>query len=224
MVNRKKTVVSPAVTRIFGLIEKQARSFARPWVSSQYGVGNPFRVLISCIISLRTKEVVTAAASARLFRVAANARLLAKIPEARIARLIYPAGFYRTKAKTIRAVSGRLVREFCGTVPYSLNELLSFPGVGRKTANLVRGVGFAIPAICVDVHVHRVSNRLGWVKTRKPFETEEALMRIFDRRYWIGLNDVLVTFGQNICVPVSPFCSRCMVSRYCKRVGVTRSR
>jgi endonuclease-3 len=216
-------VISKIILKTFELIEKQAKEFESLWVSGQYR-RDPFRVLISCIISLRTKEAVTAAASARLFTVAADSNVLAKLSVARISRLIYPAGFYRVKARIISLISRRIAHEFGGKVPSTLPELLSFKGVGRKTANLVLGVGFGIPAICVDTHVHRISNRLGWLVSVKPEETEVTLMRIFPRHYWIKLNDVLVAFGQNVCAPVSPFCSRCAVNRYCGKVGVIKSR
>ena len=185
---------------------------------------DPFRVLVACVISLRTKDAVTAAASARLFAVASTPAAVAALPEEEIARLIFPAGFYRTKAKQIREIARRIAEEHDGRVPPDREALLAFPGVGRKTANLVLGLGFAIPAICVDTHVHRVSNRLGLVRTTTPAETEAALEQVLPERHWIDINDLLVTFGQNVCVPVSPFCSSCPLSLRCPRVGVTRSR
>ncbi len=185
---------------------------------------DPFRLLIACIISLRTKDEVTALASAHLFGRAGSPSRLASLPAATIARLIYPAGFYNTKARQIRAIARRLAKDSQGRVPGTRDELLALPGVGRKTANLVLGLGFGIPAICVDTHVHRISNRLGLVKTRTPEETEHALTRVLPRRYWIDINDLLVTFGQHVCHPTSPRCSTCPLVRRCPRVGVTRSR
>ncbi len=185
---------------------------------------DPFRLLVACIISLRTKDEVTAAASARLFARAASPASIASLPAATIARLIYPAGFYNTKARQMRDIARRLASDFQGRVPGSREELLAFPGVGRKTANLVLGLGFGVPAICVDTHVHRISNRLALVKTRTPEETEQALTRVLPRRYWIEINDLLVTFGQHVCHPTSPRCSTCPLARRCPRVGVTRSR
>jgi endonuclease III len=183
-----------------------------------------FRLLVACVISLRTKDEVTAQASARLFAVAATPRTLAKLPERRIAKLIFPAGFYNTKATQIREIARRIAREQSGRVPADREALLALPGVGRKTANLVLGLGFGIPAICVDTHVHRISNRLGLVRTRNPEETEHALEKVLPERLWIEINDLLVTFGQNICHPTSPRCSICPLAARCPRIGVGRHR
>jgi endonuclease-3 len=185
---------------------------------------NPFLVLVSCILSLRTQDATTAAAGNRLFARALTPQAMARLSVAQISRLIYPVGFYRTKAVTLHRLCVRLIKEFKGEVPASGEALLSFQGVGRKTANLVLGLGFKIPAICVDTHVHRISNRLGWVRTRTPEETEYALQRVLPKRWWIGVNTVLVTFGQHICQPVSPWCTRCAVKAWCPRKGVLRSR
>jgi len=153
------------------------------------------------MISLRTKDEVTAAASARLLARAGSPPALAALSEAVIARLIYPAGFYRTKARHLRAAARLLVERHAGRVPETMEELLALPGVGRKTANLVRNLGFGLPGICVDTHVHRISNRLGWVHTGTPLETERALERVLPRRYWIPVNGYLVAFGQRTCTP-----------------------
>jgi endonuclease-3 len=185
---------------------------------------DPFRLLVACVISLRTKDEVTAAASRRLFAVASTPERVAALREERIARLIFPAGFYHTKAKQIRAIAQRIVADHGARVPASRDALLALPGVGRKTANLVLGLAFGIPAICVDTHVHRISNRLGMVRTATPEETEHALENVLPKRLWIEINDLLVTFGQNVCQPVSPWCSRCPVARRCPRIGVTRHR
>ena len=183
-----------------------------------------YRVLVSTMISLRTKDEVTLPASNRLLAEAATPLELSQLPEHRIAALIYPAGFYRTKAGNLRAVGKELVSRFGGTVPSTLDELTSLPGVGRKTANLVLSVGLGIDAICVDTHVHRIANRIGWVATTKPEQTEYALMDILPRKYWIPINELLVGFGQQTCTPISPHCSRCPVLGECNRVGVSRSR
>jgi endonuclease-3 len=185
---------------------------------------DPFRVLIACLISLRTKDAVTAEASARLFRLARTPRAMVRLPAARIARAIYPAGFYRTKARTIKGLCRTLLAEHGGKVPDDLERLLRLKGVGRKTANLVLTVGYGKPGICVDTHVHRISNRLGIVRTKAPEETEFALRRVLPRRHWIPYNDLLVTFGQNLCKPVSPLCSTCPVEDLCPRLGVTKHR
>jgi endonuclease-3 len=149
---------------------------------------------------------------------------MVKLPRERLEKLIYPVGFYRNKAKVILNISRKLIKSFNSKVPDKLDKLLEFKGVGRKTANLVLGLGFNIPAICVDTHVHRISNRLGWIRTRSPEDSEEALKKIIPRNYWIELNTILVTFGQNLCEPVSPFCSRCAVYGFCERRGVKKSR
>jgi endonuclease-3 len=206
------------------LIENQVKSFKVPWVTEESKRKDPFRVLISCILSLRTKDKTTSEASERLFRLADTPAKIIKLSANRIQKLIYPVGFYRNKAKVILGISRKIREELRGGVPNNLEDLLKFKGVGRKTANLVLGLGYNIPAVCVDTHVHRISNRLGWVKTREPHATEEALQKIIPRNCWIKLNTLLVAFGQNICAPISPFCSRCYVNRYCKRIGVNRSR
>lgn len=185
---------------------------------------DPFRILISCLLSLRTKDRTTAEASARLFALAADPATMLELPRRRIERTIYPVGFYRTKAKQIHEICRRLLDRYGGRVPDSIDELLTLPGVGRKTANLVVTVGYQKPGICVDVHVHRISNRWGYVRTNTPEQTEEALRKKLPRRYWITYNDLLVPFGQNLCLPVSPYCSRCKLTRYCERVGVAKSR
>ncbi len=185
---------------------------------------SPFRLLVACVISLRTKDEVTAEASRRLFEIAPTPDRLAKLEEERVARAIYPAGFYNTKAAQLKEI-GRIIRDdFDDEVPASEADLLAMPGVGRKTANLVLGLGFGIPAICVDTHVHRISNRLGMVSTKTPEQTERALMQVLPRDLWVPINDLLVTFGQNRCHPTSPRCTDCPLADLCPRVGVTRSR
>jgi endonuclease-3 len=185
---------------------------------------DPFRILIACILSLRTQDTTTGPAAERLFALADTPAALAALPAARIAKAIYPVGFYRTKARVVRQLAKDLIARFGGRVPDDLDALLTLKGVGRKTANLVVTIGFGKPGICVDTHVHRISNRLGYVRTKTPDETEMALRATLPRRYWIGYNDLLVTFGQNVCVPVSPKCSACPVRTLCRRVGVTTSR
>jgi endonuclease-3 len=186
--------------------------------------GSPFKVLISCIISLRTKDEVTALASARIFARADTPRTMAELSADEIAQLIYPAGFYHNKAEQIALLSRRLLDEYRGIVPDDIDELLKFKGVGRKTANLVMTLGFGKPGICVDTHVHRICNRLGYVTTKTPDETEKVLRLQLPPEYWIEINDLLVAFGQNHCHPVSPRCSTCKVFAWCARRGVTVSR
>lgn len=188
------------------------------------GTKDPFRVLVSTMLSARTKDDVTAAASRRLFAVAAEPAALARIPVGRLERLIFPVGFYRTKARNLRAAARDLLERFGGHVPETLEELVSLPGVGRKTANLVLGEGFGKPAICVDTHVHRITNLWGYVETATPEQTEMELRRKLPRRYWIEINRLLVSFGQHLCVPASPRCSQCPLESLCPRIGVARHR
>lgn len=185
---------------------------------------SPFKVLVSTVISARTKDEVTGEAARRLFGAASTPRTLAALDEARIAELIYPAGFYRTKAKAIRALSAKIARESGGRVPDTMAGLLALPGVGRKTANLVLTLGFGLPGICVDTHVHQVVNRLGVVRTRHPAETEACLRAALPRGHWLEINDLLVSFGKTTCTSVSPRCSICPIRRSCRRAGVERSR
>ena len=185
---------------------------------------SPFRLLVACVISLRTKDEVTAESSRRLFEIAPTPNHLAELEEERIAGAIYPAGFYNTKAAQLKQI-GRIIRDdFDDEVPASEADLLAMPGVGRKTANLVLGLGFGIPAICVDTHVHRISNRLGMASTKTPEQTERALMEVLQPDVWVPINDLLVAFGQNRCHPTSPRCTNCPLEDLCPRVGVTRSR
>ncbi len=185
---------------------------------------DPFQVLISCLLSLRTKDEVTHAASMRLFAIAETPDEMLQIPEKEIAKIIYPVGFYNTKAKNIHLICQDLLRRFGGKVPAEIDVLLTLNGVGRKTANLVVTKGHGLPGICVDTHVHRIPNRWGYVETQTPKETEFALRAKLPEQYWIEFNDLLVTFGQNLCVPISPHCSRCRLADSCGRVGVARSR
>jgi endonuclease-3 len=181
------------------------------------------------MISLRTKDDVTMAVSRRLFAAADTPEAVRALPEQRIAELIYPAGFYRTKAGHIKSVAAIITDDYDGRVPDTVDELTRFPGVGRKTANLVLNLGFGIPAICVDTHVHRIANRFGWVSTQTPDQTESALMEIVPRKHWIATNELLVAFGQNVCTPLSPRCSECpffqpSAGPSCAQNGVERSR
>ncbi|MEJ2721167.1 MAG: endonuclease III [bacterium] len=185
---------------------------------------DPFRILISTVLSLRTKDEVTMAASKRLFAVAPNAEKLSETPVRAIEKLIHPVGFYKTKARTIKDIARRLLGEYEGRVPDSVEKLLEFKGVGRKTANLVVTLGYGKKGICVDTHVHRVSNRLGLVETSTPEQTEYALMDVLPEKYWIGFNELVVSFGQKVCKPISPLCSTCPLLKGCPRRGVTKHR
>jgi len=185
---------------------------------------DPFKVLIATVLSLRTKDETTAEAAERLFTDAATPQKMIRLGAERIAALIYPVGFYKTKARNILDICQRLVDQYKGRVPDDLEQLLKFRGVGRKTANLVVTLGYGKPGICVDTHVHRISNRLGYVRTRTPEQTEFALREKLPARYWIVFNDLMVAFGQNMCKPISPFCSKCTLNHLCARTGVKFSR
>jgi endonuclease-3 len=185
---------------------------------------DPFQILIATLLSARTQDATTHAASTRLFRRARTPRSMAKLPVAEIERLIYPVSFYRNKARHVKACCERLVSAFGGRVPHTMDALVTLPGVGRKTANLVLILGFASRSnICVDTHVHRISNRLGWVRTKTPEETEQALYAVADRRFWAAINLYLVTWGQNVCRPVYPRCGDCALAADCPRIGVVRT-
>ena len=184
----------------------------------------PYTVLVSCILSLRTKDQTTIGASERLFAVADNPAAMLEIPQERLQHIIYPVSFYRVKAQTLHEISKHLIKRFDNQVPDNLDDLLTLPGVGRKTANIVVTLAFRKPGIAVDIHVHRISNRLGYVRTKNPNETEMELRDKLPRRYWIEINDLFVAFGQNLCKPTSPHCSICPVGKYCDRVDVSRSR
>ncbi len=213
------------IHKMMKLLEAEMAQFGLPPVSAMAEEkADPFKILISTIISARTKDEVTGPASERLFALADSPEKMQKLPEEKIEKAIFPAGFYHTKAKAIRKASQELVERYGSTVPDTIEALLTLPGVGRKTANLVMTLAHNKAGICVDTHVHRITNRWGYVKTKTPHETERALRAKLPGKYWIAINTVLVMHGQNICKPVSPFCSRCPVFKYCDRIGVTKSR
>ena len=201
-----------------GMVEPMSISIVQ-----NYG-RDPFLVLVSCLLSSRTKDTVTLPASVRLFALATTPQKMLTFSLHELEKAIYPVGFYRQKAVHIKKLCSLLISDYSGIVPAKFAELTSLPGVGPKTANLVLGVGFGIPALCVDVHVHRICNRLGLVVTKTPQETEKALKVIVPSDYWIELNRLLVMWGQNVCVPVSPYCSRCVLQDVCPRKGVIKNR
>ena len=213
------------IEKAIALLEDEAKTWDVPIVT-QYADDKrgPFAILISTLLSLRTKDEVTEGASKRLFFLADSPESMVLLAAEVIEKAIYPVGFYRNKAKTIIAVCRDLIGRFQSRVPDTIEELLTLNGVGRKTANLVVTLGYSQEGICVDTHVHRISNRLGYVSTRTPDETEYALRGKLPRAYWIRYNTLLVAFGRTICRPVSPLCSRCVIFRDCDRVGVKHSR
>ncbi len=214
------------ITAALQILKREIRQWEEPVLGLVASASNrdPFRILIACLLSLRTKDKTTGEASTRLFALAHQPASMLTLPLTKIEQAIYPVGFYRTKAKSIHAICRRLLDVYGGTVPDSIEELVTLSGVGRKTANLVVTVGYRKPGICVDIHVHRISNRWGYVRTKTPEETEQALRRKLPRPHWITFNDLLVPYGQNLCQPVSPFCSQCKLTKYCDKVGVAHSR
>ena len=218
---------SRAVGKVMRALAREIDGLELPAVEkiSEESQEDPFQVLIGTLLSARTQDATTAAASARLFRAARTPHTMAKLTVKRIERLIYPVSFYRHKARHVRAACRMLVDRFGGRVPATMEELLMLPGVGRKTANLVLILSFkSVRNICVDTHVHRISNRLGWVSTSTPDETEQALYRATKPRWWPYINLYLVTWGQNVCRPLSPRCGACAIRPYCARIGVTDAR
>ena len=209
---------------LFRILNEEVQQWKTPAVTVVARKRSPFQVLVSCIISLRTKDEVTGAASRRLYAVADNPKDMLALREDEIAKLIYPAGFYNVKAKQILDISRALVEDYASIVPDSIDELVKFKGVGRKTANLVVTLGYNKPGICVDIHVHRITNCWGYIKAKTPDATEIALRKKLPQEYWIPINDLLVTYGQNLCTPVSPHCSKCRMTDYCDRVGVSKIR
>ena len=215
----------PPVTTVMRKLAKAIEGLEEPAVEkiAREQQEDPFQVLIATMLSAQTRDAVTAAASARLFRVARTPRSIAKLTPARIRKLIYPVSFYRNKAVHVQQACEQIVSRFAGRVPGTMEELLTLPGVGRKTANLVLILAHrSAENICVDTHVHRISNRLGWVATRTPEETERALYKVAPRRWWPVINLYLVTWGQNVCRPVYPLCPRCVLVDVCPKIGVTK--
>lgn len=213
------------IHKIFKILAEEAPKWDVPIVTLvAESSHDPFKVLISTVLSLRTKDETTAAASRKLFKLADNPSDMLKLSEKKIRDTIYPVGFYKTKAKNIKTICSDLLNNYDSRVPDEIEELLNFKGVGRKTANLVVTLGYDKPGICVDTHVHRISNRFGYLKTKTPDDTEMELRKKLPKEYWIDYNSLLVAFGQHLCRPISPKCSICPVEKYCDRVGVKTSR
>ena len=212
------------VSEVLAKVKKAVRGCRIPSVTIISQKNDPFAVLVSCIISLRTRDEVTDPASARLLKLAKTPAQLMKLSNAKLEQAIYPAAFFRNKSQSLKKLCKDLVDNYEGRVPDKLEELLKLKGVGRKTANLTLILGYNKPGICVDIHVHRISNRWGYVKTKSPNETEMALRDKLPKCYWKGYNDLLVTFGQNICKPVSPFCGSCPIAEICPKIDVSKYR
>lgn len=218
-------VTNRTIHTVMTALREAAPGWSAPVVTQMASLSrDPYQVLIACLLSLRTKDETTGPAARRLFALAETPQKMLTLTKAQIEKAIYPVGFYKTKAQTLLDISRTLVEQYEGRVPDEIDELVQFKGVGRKTANLVVTQGFQKPGICVDTHVHRISNRWGYVETTTPEETEMALRAKLPRPYWIEINDLLVAMGQTICHPTSPKCSLCPIERHCAKIGVARSR
>ena len=218
-------VSGKSVAKLLRVLRRESAKWNAPIISLMaQQKEDPFLTLIGCILSLRTKDEVTALACERLFAKAATPEKILALAPKTLEQLIYPVGFYRTKVKVIRGICHDLIAHFGGEVPDDIDKLLTLNGVGRKTANLVVTQAFGRPGICVDTHVHRISNRWGLVASATPDKTELALRKVLPRRHWIDYNKILVAFGQTICQPVSPWCSRCAIANECPKIGVVHSR
>jgi endonuclease III len=211
----------PDIRAIYRIVEKEFTQYRMPVVDIiEMQTKDPFKVLITTILSARTKDETTTAAAGRLFEVVKEMGDLNKIPVGRLEKLIYPVGFYRNKARLLKQLPEAVGRLYKGIIPDTVEDLVKLPGVGRKTANLVVAVAFHKPAICVDVHVHRICNRLGYISTKTPFDTEMALRQVLPKDLWIMFNSYLVSFGQHTCLPVNPRCDRCPIIKFCSRIDV----
>ena len=218
-------VTNRTIDKVMETLRQESMSWNAPVVTQMASLSRePYQVLIACLLSLRTKDETTGPAARRLFALADTPLQMLTLSKTQIEKAIYPVGFYKTKAQTILDISQALVDNYDGRVPDDIDELLTFKGVGRKTANLVVTLGYQKPGICVDTHVHRITNRWGYVETETPQETEMALRSKLPLQYWIAINDLLVAMGQTICHPISPKCSLCPVAKYCAKIGVERSR
>jgi len=212
------------IDKIMKILSREFPSNEKTTLNRMRKNPNPFKILISCLLSLRTQDKNTEIASNNLFAVADTPKKIIKLPMKKLEKLIFSSGHYRKKARILKHVSMVLIDEFNGEVPETKDKLLSIKGVGPKTANIVLAFAFKKPVLPIDTHCHRIPNRLGWVRTKTPEQTEKELEKILQKKYWIEFNAIFVLFGKTICQPISPWCSKCPIKRYCPRIGVTRSR
>lgn len=213
------------INTIYSILKEEIKKYNVPIVDLiQVQTEDPHKVLIATILSARTKDETTSAVCEKLFKKVNKIQDLSKFSIIEIEKMIYPAGFYKTKAKHLKKLPEILAKEFCNIIPETVEELIKLPGVGRKTANLVVAVSFKKPGMCVDTHVHRIMNRFGYIKTKSPFDSEMALRKKLPLKYWEKINKILVAFGQHLCRPISPHCSKCPVYKYCNRVNVKTHR
>ena len=215
----------PDIDKIYHILKEEVMNYKTPVVDLiEIQTEDPFKVLVATILSARTTDQITTKVVGKLFASVNGLDDLAKLSLAEIEKLIYPIGFYKNKAKYLIELPAAVKKNFNGQIPDSVDELIKLPGVGRKTANLVVAVAFKKPAICVDIHVHRIMNRLGYVETKNPFQTEMALRSKLPEKYWITINSIFVAFGQYLCRPLSPHCSKCKIINYCNQTGVNTKR
>ncbi|MBI2105288.1 endonuclease III [Candidatus Woesearchaeota archaeon] len=213
------------ISKIYSILKKHVKDYKVPVVDLiEIQTNDPFKVLVATILSARTKDETTVKVCERLFSKVKDFKDFDNLKQSEIEELIYPVGFYKTKAKYLKKLPRVLREEFNYKIPSEIDNLIKLPGVGRKTANLVRAVGFRKDGMCVDVHVNRIMNRLGYVKTKNPLETEMALREKLPKKYWEKINYLLVAFGQNLCRPISPYCSKCPIMDYCNQIGVNKKR
>jgi endonuclease-3 len=212
------------IPRVMDILEKHFDYTERTTLNRMRKNPNAFKILMSCLLSLRTQDKNTEIASARLFAVAETPKEILKLPVKKLEKLIYSSGHYKKKARTLKSVSNEILKRFKGKVPSTKEELLSIKGIGPKTANIILSFAYNKPALPIDTHCHRIPNRLGWIKTKNPEQTEKELEKILPKKYWKEFNGIIILFGKTICQPISPWCSKCPVRKYCKRVGVIRSR
>ena len=224
MKGNKKSNKRKNISTVMEILIKEFSKKRKPTVRKISQKRDPFKVLISCLLSLRTRDENTALAASRLFHYVKKPEDLVKMPLKKIENLIYPSGFYKKKARTLREVALTLIKKFKGKVPNTKKELLSIKGIGQKTANIVLSFAYKKAVLPIDTHCHRIPNRLGWVKTAKPEQTEKELEKILPKKYWREFNTVMILFGRTICLPLSPLCSKCPIRKYCKRIGVKKSR
>ncbi len=218
-------ITNKNIDEAIGKIKKSIKNFEKPVLEKfNKKINDPYWTLISCLLSLRTKDAITEEVTEKLYKIARTQQQILKLPLKKLKKIIYKTGFYNNKARVIKKVTEKILYDFKGKVPDTLEKLLLLPGVGRKTANLVLTEGFNKMGICVDTHVHKIFNRLGYVKTKTPDETEIILRQKLPKKYWKKINNYLVIFGQNICLSVSPFCSKCPINNECPKIGVKKNR
>jgi endonuclease-3 len=213
-----------SIDKVMRILEKYFNYKTKTTLNRMRDNPEPFKILIACLLSLRTQDKNTENVSQKLFAVASTPKQIANLPLKKLEKLIYSSGFYKNKARTIKHVSKVILEKYKGKVPNTEKELLSIKGIGRKTANVVLNFAFNKPALPIDTHCHHIPNKLGWIKTSKPEETERALEKLLLQKYWKEFNAIFVLFGKTICVPISPFCSKCPVNEYCRKINVVRSR